>query len=90
MLAADVLQLLEMIVGSKVSAEPLARLVVAILRAKAALPVVPRQFVQLGNESVVNTFRRHIKKSPCNRSRVQMDALHPLARRAISGVSPQK
>ena len=67
----------------KVRQEPL-----AVFRAKAALPVMPRQLVQLGNESNVNTFCGHIKKSPCNRSCVQMDALHLLARRAVSGVSP--
>lgn len=78
-----------MVVDSEVGAEPLERLVVAILRAEAALTVVPRQLVQLGNEGVVNAFCGHIKKSPCNRSHVQMGALHPLARRAVSGVSPQ-
>ena len=90
MLATDVLQLLQMVAGGEVGAETLDRLVVAVFRAEAALPVMPRQLVQLGNEGVVNTFRGHIKKSPCNRSRVQMGALHPLARRAVSGVSPQK
>ena len=90
MLAADVLQLLQVVVDSEVGAETLDRLIVAILRAEAALSVVPRQLVQLGNEGVVNTFRGHIKKSPCNRSRVQMGAPPPLARRAVSGVSPQK
>ena len=89
MLAADVLQLLEMVVGGEVGAEPFDCLVVAILRAEAALSVVPRQLVQLGNEGVVNAFCGHIKKAPCNQSYVQMDALHPLARRAVSGVSPQ-
>ena len=87
MLAADVLQLLEMIVGSKVSAEPLDRLVVAILRAKAALPVVPGQLVQLGNEGVVTAFCGHIEKAPYIQNCVQLGALHPLARRAVSGVS---
>ena len=62
MLAADVLQFLQMVVDSEVGAETLDRLVVAILRAKAALPVVPRQLVQLGNEGVVNAFCGHIKK----------------------------
>ena len=90
MLAADVLQLLQMVVDSEIGAETLDRLIVAILRAETALTVVPRQLVQLSNEGVVNAFCGHIKKAPCNRSRVQMDALHPLARRAISGVSPQK
>ena len=90
MLAADVLQLLQMVVDSEVGAETLDRLIVAILRAEAALSVMPRQLVQLGNEGVVNAFFGHIKKSPCNRSRVQMGALHPLARRAVSGASPQK
>lgn len=90
MLAADVLQLLQVVVGGEVGAESLDRLVVAVFRAEAALSVVASQLVQLGNEGVVNAFCGHIKKSPCNRSRVQMDALHPLARRAISGVSPQK
>lgn len=89
MLAADVLQLLQVVVGGEVGAESLDRLVVAVFRAEAALSVVASQLVQLGNEGVVNAFCGHIKKSPCNRSRVQMDALHPLARRAISGVSPQ-
>ena len=90
MLTADVLQLLQMIMNSEVGAEPFDRLVVAIFGTEAALPVVPGQPVQLGNESVVNTICGHIEKAPCNRSRAQMDALHPLARRAISGVSPQK
>ena len=89
MLAADVLQLLQVVVDSEVGAETLDRLIVAIFRAKAALPVVASQLVQLGNESNVNTFCGHIKKSPCNRSRVQMGALHPLARRVVSGASPQ-
>jgi len=87
MLAADVLQLLQMVVDSEVGAETLDRLIVAILRAEAALPVVASQLVQLGNESVVNAFCGHIKKSPCNRSCVQLGVLHPLARRAVSGVS---
>ena len=90
MLAAEVLQLLQMVVSCEVGAESLDRLVVAILRAEAALPVMPRQLVQLGNEGVVNTFCGHIKKSPCNRSCVQMGALHPLARSTVSGASPQK
>ena len=89
MLAADVLQLLQMVVGGEVGTEPFDRLVVAIFRAKAALSVVPCQLVQLGDEGVVNAFCGHIKKAPCNRSRVQMGALHPLARRSVSGVSPQ-
>ena len=62
MLAADVLQLLQMVVDSEVGAEPLDRLIVAILRAKTALSVMPRQLVQLGNEGVVNAFCGHIKK----------------------------
>ena len=89
MLAADVLQLLQVVVGGEVGAETLDRLVVAIFRAEAALPVVARQLVQLGNEGMVNTSCGHIKKAPCNQSYVQMDALHPLARRVVSGVSPQ-
>ena len=64
MLAADVLQLLEMVVGGEIGAEALDRLIVAILRAEAALTVVPGQLIQLGNEGVVNTFCGHIKKSP--------------------------
>ena len=64
MLAADVLQLLQMVVNSKIGAEPFDRLIVAILRAEAALSVVPRQLIQLGNEGVVNTFCGHIEKSP--------------------------
>ena len=90
MLAADVLQLLQMVVSCEVGTEPFDRLIVAILRAEAALSVMPRQLVQLSNEGVVNAFCGHIKKSPCNRSCVQKGALHPLARRAVSGVSPQK
>ena len=39
MLAADVLQLLQVVVDSEVGAETLDRLIVAIFRAKAALPV---------------------------------------------------
>ena len=89
MLAADVLQLLQMVVDSEVGAEPLDRLIVAVLRAEAALPVVASQLVQLGNKGVVNAFCGHIEKAPCNRSYVQMGALHPLADRAVSGVSPQ-
>jgi len=89
MLAADVLQLLQMVVGGKVSAEPFDRLVVAILRAEAALSVVASQLVQLGNEGVVNAFCGHIEKAPYIQNNVQMGALHPLARRAVSGVSPQ-
>ena len=90
MLAADVLQLLQMVVDSEVGAETLDRLIVAILRAEAALSVVPCQLVQLGNEGVVNAFCGHIEKAPYIQNNVQMGALHPLARRAISGVSPQK
>ena len=90
MLAADVLQLLQMIVGGEVGAEPLDRLIVAILRAEAALSVVPRQLVQLGNEGVVNAFCGHIEKFPCNHSCVQTGALHPLARSVVSGAFPQK
>ena len=62
MLAADVLQLLQMVLCGEVGAEPFARLVVARLGTKAALPIVPRQLVQLGNEGVVNAFCGHIKK----------------------------
>ena len=61
MLAADVLQLLQMVAGGEVGAEPFDRLVVAVFRAEAALPVMPRQLVQLGNEGVVNAFCGHIK-----------------------------
>lgn len=43
MLAADVLQLLEMVVGGETGAETLDRLIAAILRAEAALPVVASQ-----------------------------------------------
>ena len=89
MLTADVLQLLQMVVSCEIGAEPLDCLVVAILRAEAALPVMPRQLVQLGNESVVNTFRGHIEKAPYIQNYVQMGALHPLARRVVSGASPQ-
>ena len=64
MLAADVLQLLQVAVGGEVGAESFDRLVVAILRAEAALPVVASQLVQLGNEGVVNAFCSHIEKSP--------------------------
>ena len=53
-----------MVVDSEVGAETLDRLLVAILRAEAALTVVPGQLIQLGNEGVVNTFCGHIKKSP--------------------------
>lgn len=45
MLAADVLQLLQVVVGGEVGAEPFDRLIVAILRTEAALPVVPGQLV---------------------------------------------
>ena len=90
MLAADVLQLLQVVVDSEVGAEPLDRLIVAILRAEAALTVVARQLVQLGNEGVVNAFCSHIEKAPYIQNCVQLGALHPLARRAVSGASPQK
>ena len=43
MLAADILQLLQMVAGGEVGAETLDRLIVAILRVEAALPVMPRQ-----------------------------------------------
>ena len=62
MLAADVLQLLQVVVGGEVDAETLDRLIVAVFRAEAALSVVPRQLVHLGNEGVVNAFCGHIKK----------------------------
>ena len=52
--AADVLQLLQMVVDSEVGAEPFDRLIVAVFRTEAALPVVPGQLAQLGNEGVVN------------------------------------
>ena len=50
MLAADVLQLLQMVLCGEVSAEPFARLVVALLGTKAALTVMPRQPVKLCDE----------------------------------------
>jgi len=90
MLAADVLQLLEMVVSCEVGAEPFGGLVVTAFRAEAALTVVAGQLVQLGNEGVVNAFCGHIEKSPCNHSCVQTGALHPLARSAVSGAFPQK
>ena len=90
MLAADVLQLLQMVVGGEVGAETLDRLIVAVFRAEAALPVMPRQLVQLGNEGVVTAFCGHIEKAPYIQNCVQLGALHPLERRAVSGASPQK
>ena len=51
MLAADVLQLLQMVVGGEVGTEPFDRLVVAIFRAKAALSVVP--FVVISKKLLV-------------------------------------
>ena len=60
MLAADVLQLLQMVVDSEVGAETLDRLVVAVFRAEAALSVVASQLVQPGNEGVVNAFCGHM------------------------------
>ena len=45
MLAADVFQLLQMVFCGEVSTEPFTRLIVALLGAKAALPVMPRQLV---------------------------------------------
>ena len=89
MLAADVLQLLQMVVDSEVGAEPFDRLIVAVFRTEAALPVVPGQLAQLGNEGVVNAFCGHIEKAPYIQNCVQLGALHPLARRAVSGASPQ-
>ena len=67
MLAAYVLQLLQMVLCGEVSAEPFTRLIVALLGAKAALTVVPRQLVKLCDEgekdaSILNG--RHIQKSP--------------------------
>ena len=61
MLAADVLQLLQVVVGGEVGAEALDCFIVAVFRAEAALTVVSGQLVQLGNEGVVNTFCGHIK-----------------------------
>ena len=90
MLAADVLQLLQMVVGGEVGAEPLDRLIVAVFCAEAALPVVAGQFVQLGNEGVVNAFCGNIEKSPYFQSHVQMGALHPLTKRTVSGAFPQE
>ena len=55
MLAADVLQLLQMIFCGEVGAEPFAGFVVALLRTKAALTVVPRQLVKL---------RERVRKMP--------------------------
>ena len=45
MLAADVLQLLQMVVSCEVGAETLDCFVVAVFRAEAALPVVAGQLV---------------------------------------------
>ena len=64
MLAIDVLQLLQMVVGGEVGAEAFDCLIVAVFRAEAALPVVPGQLIQLGNEGVVNTICGHIEKAP--------------------------
>ena len=63
MLAADVLQLLQVVVGGEVGAEPLDRLIVAVFRAEAALSVVPRQLVQLGNEGCGKCLFWSYKKS---------------------------
>ena len=67
MLAADVLQLLEMVVSCEVGAEPFARLVVARLGTKAALSIVPCQLVQLGDKGEEYPFAlnsSHICGSP--------------------------
>ena len=67
MLATDVLQLLQMVLCSEVSAESFARFVVALLGTKAALPVMPCQLVQLGDKGEEYPFAlnsRHICRSP--------------------------
>ena len=67
MLAADVLQLLQMIFCGEVGAEPFAGFVVALLRTKAALTVVPRQLVKLrdkGEEYPFALNSSHICRSP--------------------------
>ena len=50
MLAADVLQLLQMVFCGEVGAEPFARFIVALLGTKAALTVMPRQLVKMCNK----------------------------------------
>ena len=51
----DVCQLLEMERISKERTKPLESLIVPLPGAVAALPVVPRQLVELGNEGIVYT-----------------------------------
>ena len=67
MLAADVLQLLQMVLCGEVSAESFARFVVALLGTKAALSIVPCQLVQLGDKGEEYPFAlnsSHICRSP--------------------------
>ena len=68
-LAADILQLLQMILVCQERAEPLARLIVALFGAVTALAVVAGQFVQLAHQGLIEALilnsSFHIVKSPC-------------------------
>ena len=55
-LAADVAQFLKVVFVGQVAAEPLARLVVAILGAETALTIVAGQLVQLAHQNQVETL----------------------------------
>ena len=54
--ATDVAQFLKVVLVGQVAAEPLARLVVAILGAEAALTIVAGQFVQLAHQDQVEAL----------------------------------
>ena len=56
MLAADIGQLLEMILISQIGAKTLHGLIIPILRAEAALTIVPCQLIQLADKSQKDTF----------------------------------
>lgn len=55
-LAADVTQFLEVVLVSQIAAEPLARLVVALLGAETALTIVAGQLVQLAHQDQVEAL----------------------------------
>ena len=72
MLAADVLQLLEVKLVRKVGTEPLHGFIIAFLVSETALPVMPGQFVQLAHQGQINAhvfnFSCHIKNLLVNHS----------------------
>ena len=67
-LAADVAQFLKVVFVGQVAAEPLARLVVAILGAETALTIMAGQFVQLTHQGQIEVERLFfIQRSRCTK-----------------------